>query len=392
VSLAPRGGARPGRKGKPRLLLVDDDAGILEYYRTILEPAYAVECAEGAATAVALSRAGRFDLVVSDIAMPTMDGFELMRAIRQRDEGVPIIFVTGKASLDDAITAIEDGVFRYFRKPVLPRVLADAVRAGVDAHRRARAARDALRRRHRHAGPALGSLKASFARALGTLWIALQPIVAWSTRRVIGYETLVRNEESALGRPHELFSAAERLGRVLEVGRAVRARAAGAMDGLPDGTRLFLNVHRLDLDDPEFLAPAAPLTRHASRVVLELTERDSVDEVGGVQDRLAALRSLGYRIALDDLGAGHNGLSKFATIRPDLVKLDQMIVRGLDRDEHRRRLVRSMRELCVESGIDFITEGVETPEERDALVGLGCDLFQGYLFGRPEPGFARPRF
>ena len=92
---------------------------------------------------------------------------------------------------------------------------------------------------------------------------------------------------------------------------------------------------------------------------------------------------MGFRIALDDLGAGYAGLTSFAQIRPEIVKLDMALVRGIDADPLKRRLVRSVIDVSRDIGTLVVGEGVETDAERDTLVELGCHLLQGYLFGKP---------
>jgi len=121
--------------------------------------------------------------------------------------------------------------------------------------------------------------------------------------------------------------------------------------------------------------------------VLEITERSSVDEIRDLATRVADLRRMGHRIAIDDLGAGYSGLNSFAVFEPEIVKLDMSLVRGIHLSETKRRIIRSMRQLCSEMGILVVAEGVETVEERDALVELGCDLLQGYLLAKPGPAF-----
>jgi EAL domain-containing protein (putative c-di-GMP-specific phosphodiesterase class I) len=106
-----------------------------------------------------------------------------------------------------------------------------------------------------------------------------------------------------------------------------------------------------------------------------------------VRAKLAQLRRIGFRIAIDDLGAGYAGLTSFATLEPELVKLDMTLVRDVDKNPVKERLVRSMTSLCKDLGMLVVAEGVETPQERDALVALGCDLLQGYLFARPAEPF-----
>jgi EAL domain-containing protein (putative c-di-GMP-specific phosphodiesterase class I) len=122
-------------------------------------------------------------------------------------------------------------------------------------------------------------------------------------------------------------------------------------------------------------------------VVFEITERATLDSISDLPRRMARLRSLGYRIALDDLGAGYSGLSSFTQLEPDVVKVDMSLIRGIEGSAMKQKLVGSVVTLCAELGILIIAEGIETPGERDALVTLGGDLCQGYLFARPGPGF-----
>jgi EAL domain-containing protein (putative c-di-GMP-specific phosphodiesterase class I) len=117
--------------------------------------------------------------------------------------------------------------------------------------------------------------------------------------------------------------------------------------------------------------------------VLEITERQSVEGVAGLPERIKALRELGYRLAIDDLGAGYAGLTTFALLEPDVVKLDMALVRGCDHEPVKQQLIRSMASLCKELGALVVAEGVETEAERDTVVSLSCDLLQGFLLGRP---------
>jgi EAL domain-containing protein (putative c-di-GMP-specific phosphodiesterase class I) len=127
--------------------------------------------------------------------------------------------------------------------------------------------------------------------------------------------------------------------------------------------------------------------------VLEVTERSSLDRVSDVKGRAKTLRSLGYKLAIDDLGAGYAGLSSFSQLEPDIAKLDMSLVRDIDDSPQKQSIVRSMLEVCSkELGVDVICEGVETVAERDMLDKLGSDTQQGYLYGRPSAGFIAPQW
>jgi EAL domain-containing protein (putative c-di-GMP-specific phosphodiesterase class I) len=126
--------------------------------------------------------------------------------------------------------------------------------------------------------------------------------------------------------------------------------------------------------------------------VLEVTERASLYGVKNLSACVAKLKALGFQIAIDDLGAGYAGLTSFTQLEPELAKLDMSLVRGVDGDSRRQSIVRSMKRLCDDLGMQVVAEGVETAAERDMLTELGCDLLQGYLFAKPQRGFAAMRW
>jgi EAL domain-containing protein (putative c-di-GMP-specific phosphodiesterase class I) len=377
--------------GRGLVLLVDDEQSIARAYaRTLGAAGFAVEIAFDGKAAAAAARERNFDVIVSDIAMPEMNGLELLRTVREHDLDVPFVLMTGGPAVESAVRAVEYGALRYLIKPVSTAELEEVVARAVRLHQMARIKREALemfRTEGKHLGDRAG-LEVRFAAALRTLWIAYQPIVSWSKRSTFAYEALVRNEEPTLRSPPDLFEAAERLGRTQDLGRTVRARVADTLDRDPVAGLLFINLHAMELADDSLISPDAPLSRHASRVVLEITERAPLEQIRDASRRVAQLRALGYRIAVDDLGAGYAGLTSFAHLEPDVVKVDMSLIRGIDLSPMKQKLLGSIVDLCRDLGIEIIAEGVETPAERDALVRVGGDLCQGYLFARPEKPWA----
>ncbi|HUC07401.1 MAG TPA: EAL domain-containing protein, partial [Solirubrobacterales bacterium] len=136
----------------------------------------------------------------------------------------------------------------------------------------------------------------------------------------------------------------------------------------------------------------APLSLISRRVVLELTERAPLADIKALRKRVDRLRALGFRLALDDLGAGYAGLATFASLEPDVVKIDLGLVRDVDRDATKGMVLTSLIGLCRGLGMEVIAEGIESVAERDVLVAMGCDLLQGFLFARPGQGFPPARF
>jgi EAL domain-containing protein (putative c-di-GMP-specific phosphodiesterase class I) len=368
------------------VLLVDDEPTIVRGFARILGAAgFSVQVAHDGREAADLARTKSFDVIVSDIAMPEMNGLQLLRSVREHDLDVPVILMTGGPAVESAVQAMEYGALRYLIKPVEAKYLEEVVARATRLHQMAKIKREALelfRLEGKHLGDRAG-LEVRFANAIKTLWLAYQPIVSWSTQSVLAYEALVRNEEPTLRAPPDLFEAAERLGRLRELGRVIRDRVAQTLIDVPIEGEIFVNVHALELDDDSLYAANSPLSAVAKRVVLEITERAPLEKIKDVNGRVAQLRAMGYRIAVDDLGAGYAGLASFAQLEPEVVKLDMSLVRDIHLQPTKRTLVKSMVSLCADLGLLMVVEGVETVAERDTLAEIGCELMQGYLFAKP---------
>ncbi len=334
----------------------------------------------------------QYSAILSDINMEGMSGLELLRAIRERDLDTPVILITGGPSLQTAIDAMAWGAHRYLLKPVAPKELMEAVTRAVLLSDLARLKREAFTLRGSHGLPVDDerALGAAFSRALQKLAIVFQPIVSLKLKRSIGFEALVRSAEPTLEHPEALLGTAALLGRSDELTRAIYLKIAAYAPQLPDERLLFVNVHPPDLLDHSLHGIGSPLAPFAERIVLEITERASIERMGNISNLVRDLRLLGYRLAVDDLGTGYAGLSSFTQLSPDIVKLDRSLIEGIDHNLTKQRVVKAMLSLCADLGMLVISEGVETATERDALALLGADLLQGYLYGLPAPHLNDP--
>ncbi len=378
---------------KGRILLVDDERDLLDILQALLEAAGfdVVACTDGE-EAIQAFQENPTDAIFTDLTMPRLDGLELIRRIRKIDLDVPIVIVTAAPTMESAIQAVEYGAMRYLLKPVRQTLLVEAAQKAVRLRQMARLKREALAMMG-VLGKGIGDragLSAAFENALEKLHMHYQPIVSWSRQRVVGWEALVRSGEEQMPHPGALFEAAERLARVLDLTRKIRALAPTPFEG--QSASLFVNLHVQDLEDDDLYREETALSRMASRVVLEITERNALDQIRDLRRRIARLRELGFRIAVDDLGAGYAGLNTFSVLEPDVVKLDMGLVRDVHASPTKQRLVGSMTQLCRDLGMEIVAEGVECVEERDTLIELGCDLFQGYLFSRPSDPFPKVSF
>ena len=376
-----------------RVLLVDDERSLtMALGRLLTMAGYELTTAPGGREALARLESMAFDVVVSDIRMPGMDGLSLLRSIRMKDLDLPVVFLTGSPTLETAVEAMEYGAFRYLTKPVDAQELTKVVEKAARTRKLALVRRQVVSEDQEGAIGDRAGLEARFDSGIEGMWIAMQPILSWRTRSVFAYEALLRTEEATLRNPVEFIGAAERLRRIGELGRRIRRLVADQLIRLPADVSVFVNLHASDLVDEELLSDEGALAPFARGVVLEVTERATLEQVRGLVPAIRRLREMGFRLALDDLGAGYAGLSSFALLEPEVVKVDMSLVRGIHRSPTKQKLFGALARLCKDLNAEIVAEGVEVAEERDCLHELGADLFQGYLFARPNRGFLVPAF
>ena len=344
----------PISRVRGRLLVVDDDPQLLKSMRrTLTRLGFSVDTAPDGRAATEQLSSNEYHCVISDISMPELGGIGLLSAIREHDFDVPVILVTGEPAVDTAVQAVEHGALHYLSKPVdfgqLERVIEKGMREG-DRLRTLRqssqvelrvAALDAEQsdREHQELGDNLN-------RTLDKMWMAFQPIVRVNDGSIYGHEALLRSDEKVLPHPGAIIEAAEELGRLCELGQRIRSEIATTYQSRNREDYVFVNLHPRDLQDPALFAPDAPLNAIAENVVLEITERSTLDAVSDFPKRIAELREKGYRIAIDDLGSGYAGLNSLAMLEPDIVKLDMTLIRDVHKHVTKQKLIRSFTNVC----------------------------------------------
>ena len=214
---------------------------------------------------------------------------------------------------------------------------------------------------------------------------AFQPIVDTAAREIVSHEALIRGlrDEPALAVLARVPPKA--LYRFDAISRSA-AIALAARLSLP----CRLNVNFLPkslLASPDALnSTLDAAVRHGlpiNRLVLEVSEREAIDDLAHFARTINECRGRGLRVAIDDFGAGHSALNLLAEFQPDEIKLDMALIRGIERHGPRQSIVRAIRSVCLDLGIGVVAEGVETAEEYRWLSAQGIHLFQGYLFARP---------
>ncbi|WP_420589607.1 GGDEF domain-containing protein [Bacterioplanoides sp.] len=222
------------------------------------------------------------------------------------------------------------------------------------------------------------------------IFTVLQPIVDLRNFQALGYEALTRGEPGhMLQRPDLMFQAAQQFEQVPQLERLCLRSALfhfchSDVDGL-----LFINITPQSLDQLAFeerllLQRLEELAISPSQVVLEISERFPITQMDLFIDQIGRLKSLGFSIAIDDLGSGYSGLKLWSEVKPDFVKIDRHFIDRIDQDTVKQAFVTSVVDLCEQLKCEVIAEGIEQPAELQLIRSLGIHLGQGYLLGRPQ--------
>ncbi|HEY6567988.1 MAG TPA: EAL domain-containing protein [Actinomycetota bacterium] len=214
------------------------------------------------------------------------------------------------------------------------------------------------------------------------LSMVFQPIMDLTTMDTVGMEALARFHSLPLRPPNEWFAeaVAHALGVRLEVATVTQALAM--LDRVPPGAYLAVNCSHHAAISPDITRLLEP---HASRLVLEITEHEAVEDYEHLVEALVPLRSLGARIAIDDAGAGFASLRHTLRIAPDIVKMDLSLTRSIDSDRAKRALASALVSFADDMDVHMVAEGIETAAELATLRELGVPFGQGFYLAEPAP-------
>lgn len=222
-----------------------------------------------------------------------------------------------------------------------------------------------------------------------TLTALFQPIVDMKNGQIIGYEGLIRGpSNSPLHSPLQLFRAAALCKRTVEIEHLCRRVTLESFARLELTGDIFLNVSPECLLKPEArygetLAILELLSIDPQRVVIELTEQQPAYDYDLLRDAVNHYRSMGFRIAIDDLGEGSSSLRLWSELRPEFVKIDMHFIQGCDNDPIKKQFLQSIQEIAHKSGSQIIAEGIETVCELSCVRDIGIACGQGYYLARP---------
>jgi EAL domain-containing protein (putative c-di-GMP-specific phosphodiesterase class I) len=210
-----------------------------------------------------------------------------------------------------------------------------------------------------------------------------QPICRLATKSIVGFECLSRFSTVPRRGPDFWFADAQSVGLGAELELRAIENGLRGLAHLPEHTYVSVNISPRILTDQRLLSVLAEWP--AQRVVIELTEHETIAEYAKVLAALRDLRSRGVRTAVDDAGGGFSSFHHILEIMPSFIKLDVTLTRGIERDPARRALTAAMVRFCAETQAELIAEGIETESELRTLQDLGVLCGQGYFLHKPQP-------
>jgi EAL domain-containing protein (putative c-di-GMP-specific phosphodiesterase class I) len=376
-----------------RVLILDDESMVVDTLAVWLRMpgVHLTTCLEIEA-AEALLSSFRFDVVVTDLSVSQLGGLEGMRLIRFVTANFPdtTVYVLS-GYVDEGVRSLCSvlGVHTVLEKPeglaqlrnlLLERRVAAAGSNGNDAG---------------EAGEVQQVERLEDFLAAKTIRSVLQPVVklreGGAPFEVFGVEGLARGPTtSVLGSPSFLLAYAAFKELLFDADMICIRAALSEVRHLGSAVTTFLNVQPRSLTNPEFTATLCDAVLAAgmveTRIVLELTEQQTIVNPRAFAATLHRLRERGFRIALDDYGEGSSNLNLFQTLRPDFLKISGTFCRGLARDPFKQIIVQSTAEMAARVGTATVMEAVETSEDAEILRFLGIDYGQGYFFSEPLPG------
>lgn len=315
------------------------------------------------------------DVVISDANMPGTQGLDVLRRVRAAAPRAARVLFTAYQPNRLVVEAFNRGtVHRYITKGQGAKEIESCL-AEIDAERAIdESSGDGMR----------ADLERLLRDARVTLH--LQPLYDAQTRELVACEALLRSLDPAFKGPLEIVDATRTYGReaplqrlLSGIGREIRAK-------LPPHVDLFMNVDPIILHNPDQLDFAFdPLYPVARSIVLELTERARLGSDGKWRESVDRLRRLGFRIALDDVGAGYNSLGAVAAVNPEVIKLDISLVSSVHRDETKAEIVHLLCEYARRHDLATVAEGIEEAAEAERCRELGVRWLQGYHLARPMP-------
>jgi EAL domain-containing protein (putative c-di-GMP-specific phosphodiesterase class I) len=216
-----------------------------------------------------------------------------------------------------------------------------------------------------------------------------QPIIDVATKEIHAWEMLTRGPAgTVLESPLQLFSVARQTGMLYELEMIVIEKVLGQIKATRCRQDIFVNCTPLTLGNIRFTRDLKILMQQFKdisprQITLEVTENDSIEGLKNFIYNIKMLRLMGYRIAMDDTGAGYSSLSNISDIMPDIIKIDRSVIQNIDKNSVKESMLKGLMLVAREAGSLVVAEGIENAEEASVLTRNNVDLAQGFYYARP---------
>ena len=380
-----------------RLLVVDDERiQRLIVTRVVESLGFVVDGAADLDEAAGWLSRRRYDAVVLDLSLGAREGISVLRMLRDGGSDPVVVLISGMdarvlAASRRLVEALDLRFAGAMEKPIVPARL----RALLTDAPRNLARDDAAHSRSPVALPSAAELAAALDR--GEITVAFQPKVGLISRKVVGLEALARWHPAGCGQiPPDLFvPLAERHGLIAQLTRDVLRQSLDACrrwrESHPD-CGVAVNISPLVLSNPtlpeEIEATLERAGVASGALIAEITEGVVIADQVLATEVLTRLRIKGVRLSIDDFGTGHSSLLSLMRLPFNELKIDRSFVAACETDPEAWKIVRATISLAHELGLDVVAEGIETASIEERLIGAGCDIGQGWRFGRPMPASA----
>lgn len=380
-----------------RLMLADDEEPVLEAMAQLVSTdpfIHLVGTATDAVQAIDLAALETPDVALLDVRMPGGGGSRAAREIRLRSPETRIVALSASTDPRTVVSMVRAGAVGFVGKDqpgdeVLRAIHRSAVgRASIVVERVGEVAERLTE--HRSGEVVQRSERAHVSRERieeairgNLLETVFQPIVDLRDGRIRGVEALTRFMSKPRRSPETWFVEAAHQGLLTQLELAAATQALTHLEAIPEDVYLSVNVSTETIQGPRLAEMLQSIS--ASRLVLELTERTPIDDYEEIGARLDALRSMGTRLAVDDVGKGFSGLGHLVELAPDLLKFDRSLIAEVNSDTTKSGLIARLTSFASEEDMDVVAEGIETEAELDTLRRLGVESGQGFLLGRPGP-------
>jgi len=365
------------------VLIVDDEPAISELLTILLTSHGYTTKVAGTGRQALDCITPNIDLILLDMFLPDAEGMKICQQLKSNSQSkdIPIIIITGNQNKSDKIESLYLGAEDYLTKPFEPEELF----ARMDV---------VLRRHHAGSNREIDTQDQEIICELKRIIdeesvnVSFQPIYFLKPMRLFGLEMLSRPQtNSSMISPEILFKNALKYGVYHEVEMIGWRKAIKIAADLFDGRqKLFLNCDPYLVESDKFKTVKEEFNSFGmscNEIFLEITERSAVSAFEVFYERIKEYRQDGFKIAVDDMGKGYSSLESIIEIRPEAVKLDRHLVKGVSQDSYKSSIIKLFVSFCRENGIICVAEGIETKEDFDALIELGVEGGQGYYLYRP---------